>query len=198
MKFIADGGRNAVELRNPQDQPHSRVQDGLKTVEKISIRPIEDTVTMIDSYLSVYIPEVVRCYKCQKFGHKAPSCHARKEKCTVCSGPHEVQHCPIKTTHRQESTTTCPNCKGPHSASYQGCPEFKFAQQAQKKHILQKISYAEAVRRCKEEREEKIKEIKEKEKISIKEKKPIPNRSEMCCRLLNQHISHLANPPVII
>ena len=49
VKFIADGGRNAVELRNPQDQSRSRVQDGLKSVEKISIRPIEDTVTMIDS-----------------------------------------------------------------------------------------------------------------------------------------------------
>ena len=49
VKFIADGGRNAVELRNTQDQPRSRVQDGLKSVEKISIRPVEDTVTMIDS-----------------------------------------------------------------------------------------------------------------------------------------------------
>ena len=49
VKFIADGGRNAVELRNPQDQPRSRVQDKLKLVEKIYIRPVEDTVTMIDS-----------------------------------------------------------------------------------------------------------------------------------------------------
>ena len=49
VKFIMDGGRNAVELRNTQDQPRSRVQDGLKSVEKISIRPVENTVTMIDS-----------------------------------------------------------------------------------------------------------------------------------------------------
>ena len=49
VKFIADGGRNAVELRNTQDRPHSQVQDGLKSIEKISIRPVEDTVTMIDS-----------------------------------------------------------------------------------------------------------------------------------------------------
>ena len=49
VKFIADGGRNTVELRNTQYQPRSRVQDGLKSVEKISIRPVEDTVAMIDS-----------------------------------------------------------------------------------------------------------------------------------------------------
>ena len=49
MEFIADGGRNAVELRNTPDQPRSRVQDGLKSVEKISIRPVEDTVKMVDS-----------------------------------------------------------------------------------------------------------------------------------------------------
>ena len=49
MEFIADGGKNAVKLRNTQEQPRSRVQDGLKSVEKISIRPVEDTVTMVDS-----------------------------------------------------------------------------------------------------------------------------------------------------
>ena len=49
VKFIADGGRNAAELRNTQDQPRSRVQDGLKSVKTISIRPVEDTVTIIDS-----------------------------------------------------------------------------------------------------------------------------------------------------
>ena len=46
VEFIADGGRNAVVLRNTQDQPRSRVQDGLKSVEKISIRPVEDTVAL--------------------------------------------------------------------------------------------------------------------------------------------------------
>ena len=46
VKFIAESGRNAVELRNPQDQPRSRVQDGLKSVEKISIRLVEDIVTI--------------------------------------------------------------------------------------------------------------------------------------------------------
>ena len=49
LTYIADGGRNAVELGNTQDQPRSRVQDGLKSVEKISIRPVEDTVAMVDS-----------------------------------------------------------------------------------------------------------------------------------------------------
>ena len=30
VMFIADGGRNAVELRNTHVQPRSRVQEGLK------------------------------------------------------------------------------------------------------------------------------------------------------------------------
>ena len=50
MEFIADGGRNTLSnLGIPPDQPRSRVQDGLKSVEKISIRPVEDTVKMVDS-----------------------------------------------------------------------------------------------------------------------------------------------------
>ena len=36
-------------LGTPEDQSRSRVQDGLKSVEKMSIRPIENTVTMVDS-----------------------------------------------------------------------------------------------------------------------------------------------------
>ena len=40
VKFVADGGGNADELRNTLDQPRSRVQDGLKSVEKISSRPV--------------------------------------------------------------------------------------------------------------------------------------------------------------
>ena len=117
--------------------------------------------------VSQYIPEPVRCYKCQKFGHKAPSCHAKKAKCTICSGPHEVLQCPIKMTHREEQTAKCPNCKGSHPASYHGCPEFKIAKQAQKKHVLQKISYADAVRRCREEREEKMNAPKEKQAANV-------------------------------
>ena len=112
--------------------------------------------------VSTYIPEVIRCYKCQRFGHKAPSCQARRPKCTICSGPHEVQHCPMKSTHREEQTAVCPNCKGSHPASYHGCPEFKLAKEAQKKHILQRISYADAVRRCRQEKEEKTNASKEK------------------------------------
>ena len=49
VKFIADGDRNAVEPGKAQDQPRSRVQDGLMTVEEISIRNVEKIITVIDS-----------------------------------------------------------------------------------------------------------------------------------------------------
>ena len=37
--------------------------------------------------VSLYIPEPVRCYRCQQFGHKAQFCRAKQNKCSICSGP---------------------------------------------------------------------------------------------------------------
>ena len=82
--------------------------------------------------VSTYIPEPVRCYRCQQFGHKAQFCRANQIKCSICSGPHETKACTIQTTHRQDKTAKCPNCKGPHPASYRGCPAFKHEQEIKK------------------------------------------------------------------
>ena len=97
--------------------------------------------------VSIYIPEPVRCYKCQEYGHKAHSCRARKYICSICSGPHEVKACPVKDTHRIEKKAVCPNCGGAHPASYRGCPKYKEAQTIKKVQTLDKISYAAAVKK---------------------------------------------------
>ena len=97
--------------------------------------------------VSTYIPEPVRCFKCQEFGHKAHTCRARKNTCSICSGPHEVKACPVKDTHRSENKATCPNCGGAHPASYRGCPKFKEAQIIKKVQTIEKISYAAAVKK---------------------------------------------------
>ena len=98
--------------------------------------------------VSLYIPEPVRCYRCQQYGHKAQFCRAKQIKCSICSGPHKTKACTIQTTHRQDKTAICPNCGGNHPASYRGCPAFKQEQEIKKVQITGKISYAEAARKC--------------------------------------------------
>ena len=61
---------------------------------------------------------ILRCTKCQGFGHLWKGCNKPK-KCVRCSGPNcEVGDC--KKTLRK-----CANCGGDHSAAMKTCPERK-------------------------------------------------------------------------
>ena len=64
--------------------------------------------------------------------------------------------CPVKETHWQGNSATCPNCGGSHPASYKGCPKYKQAQEIVRVQTLERISYAEAVRRCKQKNQDLI------------------------------------------
>ena len=72
---------------------------------------------------------VMQCFNCQCFGHSAKTCRSR-QKCLICRGNHSHKGCPSKESRKP----TCANCKGPHVASYKGCPEYK--KQAFRQHVL--------------------------------------------------------------
>ena len=63
---------------------------------------------------------VMQCYNCQSFGHSAKTCRS-KQKCLICGENHSHKGCPSRELRKP----TCANCKGPHVASYKGCPEYK-------------------------------------------------------------------------
>ena len=61
---------------------------------------------------------VMQCYyNCQSFGHSAKTCRS-KQKCLICGENHSHKGCPSRELRKP----TCANCKGPHVASYKGCP----------------------------------------------------------------------------
>ena len=90
--------------------------------------------------VKLYIPKPTRCYKCQTFGHIAAQCRGR-EKCSRCGENHKFENCTKK------ETPSCSNCKGSHSAAYQGCPAYKKAVVVTKVKTTEKLSYAQAVKR---------------------------------------------------
>lgn len=69
---------------------------------------------------------LVRCFKCQSFGHTSRVCRG-KETCSHCAGEHDIAHCPKKAEQPQ-----CSNClrakKDPHHpVNSAKCPELQRA-----------------------------------------------------------------------
>ena len=89
-----------------------------------------------------YVPEVLRCHKCQQFGHVQKYCK-NTIKCVRCGGSHSFENCPKK------EEPVCFRCKEKHSAAYKGCKMYKEAKSILSIKTNEKISYAQAARQFK-------------------------------------------------
>ena len=72
---------------------------------------------------------VQQCWNCQNFGYSAKTCRS-KTKCLICGEGHHHKGFPNK----EKKQPKCANCKGPHVASYKGCPAYK--KQAFRQHVV--------------------------------------------------------------
>ena len=109
---------------------------GVTCVKKISLRRdgnIRNTGTIILTFgmptlpthvkcaylnlpVDVYIPNPLRCFKCQKFGHHKDNCR-RSVVCARCgSDGHDDSSC--------RETSKCANCSGNHPAFSRDCPHW--------------------------------------------------------------------------
>jgi hypothetical protein len=91
-------------------------------------------------YLSIktepYIPNPLRCFNCQKFGHHKSACK-HSSTCGRCGLP---EHTGSECTKEPE----CVNCKGSHPAYASSCPMWKKEKKICEVKTLQNISYPEA------------------------------------------------------
>ena len=82
-----------------------------------------------------YIPNPMRCFNCQKYGHTFHKCN-NKQACERCRQSHDTESC------REEPQ--CTNCKGDHPSYSKKCPRFAEEKQVQKVRTAQKIPFSEA------------------------------------------------------
>ncbi|XP_023221114.1 uncharacterized protein LOC111622892 [Centruroides sculpturatus] len=86
-----------------------------------------------------YIPNPLRCFKCQWFGHSQTSCRGKKA-CAQCGNEdHESNEC--------TSSPCCVNCKDAHPAYSRKCPSWQREKEIQRLKTINNISYPEARRK---------------------------------------------------
>jgi len=89
--------------------------------------------------VDMYIPNPLRCFQCQRFGHHRANCR-RKEICAKCGTEgHGDRGC--------EEPAHCINCKGNHSAFSRNCPQWKKEQDIQRVRTQNNLTFPEARRR---------------------------------------------------
>ncbi|XP_067123637.1 uncharacterized protein [Centruroides vittatus] len=85
-----------------------------------------------------YIPNPLRCFKCQQFGHSQTSCRG-KSVCAQCGTEgHESTEC--------KSTPCCVNCKDAHPAYSWKCPSWQREKEIQRVKTVNNLPYPEARR----------------------------------------------------
>ncbi|GBN76309.1 hypothetical protein AVEN_130959-1 [Araneus ventricosus] len=95
-------------------------------------------ITYINCPVKPYIPDPLRCFKCQKFGHTITACRGDKEICARCSLPdHNSKNC-------SSTTAKCYNCEGDHPAYFRSCPRYKEEKEIQTVKITKNVSFPEA------------------------------------------------------
>lgn len=71
--------------------------------------------------------DIFQCKNCQRLGHSSANC-AMGYRCVKCNKNHKPGECAIPKDTTDKNSLYCVNCEVVgHTASYRGCPLFKFA-----------------------------------------------------------------------
>ena len=99
--------------------------------ESVSVRP--------------YIPNPLRCFRCQLFGHHGNACRSSTQHCGKCAAEgHDTDSC-------ASLTLKCRNCGDAHSSSSRDCPVWKQEKEVCTVKVTQGLTYFEARKLVKEQ-----------------------------------------------
>jgi hypothetical protein len=86
--------------------------------------------------VEAYIPNPIRCFKCQRYGHFKTNCN-RSEACEKCGKEdHNSTDC--------QGAAFCINCDGSHPANSRTCPKWVQEKNIQKLKVMNNITFNEA------------------------------------------------------
>ena len=88
--------------------------------------PKEITVGYLKEKVDLFVPNPMRCFNCNKFGHTSQHCKVAA-KCTGCGKDKHEGQC--------EGPKLCSNCNGPHASSAKDCPVWQKEKEIQCIHV---------------------------------------------------------------
>ena len=97
--------------------------------------PKEITVGYLKVKVALFVPNPMRRFNCNKFGHTSQSCKVAA-KCTGCGKDKHEGQC--------EGPKLCSNCNGPHASSAKDCPVWQKEKEIQRVRVEKRIFFPEA------------------------------------------------------
>ena len=89
--------------------------------------------------VDLYVPNPLRCFNCQQYGHGAKHCKG-KATCANCGQTGHTENCP--------NPKKCIHCNGKHNANFRDCPTWVLEKNIQKEIAINRIPYREARQRA--------------------------------------------------
>ena len=93
--------------------------------------PKEITVGYLKVVVALFVPNPMRCFNCNKFGHTNQRCKVAA-KCTGCGKDKHEGQC--------EGPRLYSNCNGPHASSAKDCPVWQ-KEEIQRVRVEKRISF---------------------------------------------------------
>ena len=97
--------------------------------------PKEITVGYLKVKVALFVPNPMRCFNCNTFGHTSQNCKVAA-KCPGCGKDKHEGRC--------EGPKLCSNCNGPHASSAKDCPVWQKEKEIQRVRVEKRISFPEA------------------------------------------------------
>ena len=180
-----------VRLNRESSSDEGRFNVNLSKIKIFSTGPLPKFVSIFGVIRKVmqHVPDVLRCYNCQQFGHGTKFCN-NLDVCVQCS-KHHTGDC--------FSDPLCVNCKKAHPASSKSCIFFEFHKEVNVISTFLNISKAHAVFIAKQRYLQNLAPITEFGPISIET--PNPYIDSITLTLLEHQIvnsnSTSSSPPII-
>lgn len=87
--------------------------------------------------VEVFVPSVLQCYNCLRFGHGSKQCRSTT-RCAYCAGPHRSDAC------GRANQPSCLHCAGGHSALSRTCPAYLKHKEINRLMSLNNVTFREA------------------------------------------------------